>query len=80
VIVGILAKPIQPAVPGMVMQRQYPRLASGTSIDSQGHAQVQRDHRHAALIETHPLECAAEAYDRMMSGKAPLRVVLETGA
>jgi hypothetical protein len=35
VIVGILAKPIQPAVPGMVMQRQYPRLASGTSIDSQ---------------------------------------------
>jgi D-arabinose 1-dehydrogenase-like Zn-dependent alcohol dehydrogenase len=28
------------------------------------------------MIETHPLEKAAEAYARMMSGKAKFRVVL----
>jgi D-arabinose 1-dehydrogenase-like Zn-dependent alcohol dehydrogenase len=28
------------------------------------------------MIETYPLEKAAEAYDRMMSGKAQFRVVL----
>jgi alcohol dehydrogenase/propanol-preferring alcohol dehydrogenase len=28
------------------------------------------------LIETYPLERAAEAFDRMMSGKARFRVVL----
>jgi D-arabinose 1-dehydrogenase-like Zn-dependent alcohol dehydrogenase len=32
------------------------------------------------LIETYPLDKAPEAYDRMMSGKARFRVVLETGA
>ena len=29
-----------------------------------------------AMIETYPLAQAAEAYDRMMSGKARFRVVL----
>jgi D-arabinose 1-dehydrogenase-like Zn-dependent alcohol dehydrogenase len=29
-----------------------------------------------AMIETYPLEKAAEAYARMMSGKAEFRVVL----
>jgi D-arabinose 1-dehydrogenase-like Zn-dependent alcohol dehydrogenase len=28
------------------------------------------------MIETYPLEKAAEAYERMMSGKAEFRVVL----
>jgi D-arabinose 1-dehydrogenase-like Zn-dependent alcohol dehydrogenase len=31
------------------------------------------------MIETMPLERAAEAYDRMMSGKAHFRMVLLTG-
>jgi len=31
-------------------------------------------------IEKYPLDRAQEAYDRMMSGKARFRVVLETGA
>ena len=31
------------------------------------------------MIETFPLERAAEAYDRMMSGEARFRVVLEIG-
>jgi D-arabinose 1-dehydrogenase-like Zn-dependent alcohol dehydrogenase len=32
------------------------------------------------MIETYPLEKASEAFDRMMSGKARFRVVLQTGA
>jgi len=32
------------------------------------------------LIEKYPLDRAAEAYERMMSGKARFRVVIETGA
>jgi hypothetical protein len=32
------------------------------------------------LIETYPLDGAAEAFDRMMSGKTRFRVVLTTGA
>ena len=31
------------------------------------------------MIETYPLDHAAEAFDRMMSGKARFRVVLATG-
>jgi D-arabinose 1-dehydrogenase-like Zn-dependent alcohol dehydrogenase len=31
------------------------------------------------MIETYPLEKAAEAFDRMMSGKARFRVVLTIG-
>ena len=31
------------------------------------------------MIETFPLEQAAEAYDRMMSNKARFRVVITTG-
>jgi D-arabinose 1-dehydrogenase-like Zn-dependent alcohol dehydrogenase len=31
------------------------------------------------MIETTPLDCAAEAYERMMSGKARFRMVLTTG-
>jgi ABC-type nitrate/sulfonate/bicarbonate transport system ATPase subunit len=34
----------------------------------------------ATMIERFPLERAAEAYERMMSGGARFRVVLETGA
>jgi D-arabinose 1-dehydrogenase-like Zn-dependent alcohol dehydrogenase len=32
------------------------------------------------MVETYPLERAAEAFDHMMSGKARFRVVLTTGA
>jgi D-arabinose 1-dehydrogenase-like Zn-dependent alcohol dehydrogenase len=31
------------------------------------------------MIETYPLEKAAEGYERMMSGKAQFRVVLQVG-
>jgi D-arabinose 1-dehydrogenase-like Zn-dependent alcohol dehydrogenase len=53
---------------------------SGTSIDAQDtlafsiHADVR------SMNETYPLERAAEAFDRMMSGKARFRVVLTMGS
>ena len=48
-------------------------------IGNDRHAQVQRPDRCALHDEVYPLEKAAEAYDRMMSGKARFRVVLTTG-
>jgi D-arabinose 1-dehydrogenase-like Zn-dependent alcohol dehydrogenase len=67
VIVGIPAKPIQAAVPGMVMQRQSIHgWPSGTSIDSEDTLKFSEIAGVLPLIETYPLERAAEAYDRMM--------------
>jgi D-arabinose 1-dehydrogenase-like Zn-dependent alcohol dehydrogenase len=53
---------------------------SGTSIDAEDtlNFSAQRDVR--SMNEVYPLERAAEAYDRMMSGKARFRVVLTMGS
>jgi D-arabinose 1-dehydrogenase-like Zn-dependent alcohol dehydrogenase len=52
---------------------------SGTSIDSQDTLAFSVQSGVRAMNETYPLERAAEAYDRMVSGKARFRVVLMTG-
>jgi D-arabinose 1-dehydrogenase-like Zn-dependent alcohol dehydrogenase len=81
VIVGVPAKPVQAAVPGLVMQRQSIHgWPSGTSIDSEDTLKFSEISGALPLIEKYPLDRAAEAYERMMSGKARFRVVLETGA
>jgi D-arabinose 1-dehydrogenase-like Zn-dependent alcohol dehydrogenase len=81
VIVGVPAKPIKAAVPGMVMQRQSIHgWPSGTAIDSEDTLKFSEITGVLPLTERYPLERAAEAYARMMSGKARFRVVLETGA
>ena len=81
VIVGVPAKPIQAAVAGMVLQRQSIHgWPSGTSIDSEDTLKFSEMTGVLPLIEKYSLGRAAEAYDRMMSGKARFRVVLETGA
>jgi D-arabinose 1-dehydrogenase-like Zn-dependent alcohol dehydrogenase len=81
VIVGVPAKPIQAGVAGMVLQRQSIHgWPSGTSIDSEDTLKFSEITGVLPLIEKYPLERAAEAYERMMSGKARFRVVLETGA
>jgi D-arabinose 1-dehydrogenase-like Zn-dependent alcohol dehydrogenase len=78
VIVGVPAKPIQVSVPGLVMQRQSIHgWPSGTSIDSEDTLRFSEMSGIRPLIEKYPLEKAADAYDRMMSGKARFRVVLE---
>ena len=79
VILGIPTKPIQAAVTGMVLQRQSIQgWPSGTSIDSEDTLKFSEITGVRPLIEKFPLERAAEAYDRMMSGKARFRVVLES--
>jgi len=79
VILGIPAKPIQAAVTGMVLQRQSIQgWPSGTSIDSEDTLKFSEITGVLPLIEKFPLERTAEAYDRMMSGKARFRVVLES--
>ena len=81
VIVGVPAKPIQAGVVGLVLQREsilgWP---SGASIDSEDTLKFSEMTGVLPLIEKYPLDRAPEAYDRMMSGKARFRVVLETGA
>lgn len=52
---------------------------SGTSIDSQETLAFSNLEAVRAMTEVFPLERAAEAYDRMMSGNARFRVVLTTG-
>ena len=52
---------------------------SGTSIDSEDTLAFSVLAGVRAMIEEFPLERAAEAYERMMSGKARFRVVLRTG-
>jgi len=53
---------------------------SGTSIDSQDTLNFSATNDVHSMNEVFPLERAAEAYDRMMSGKARFRVVLNIGA
>jgi D-arabinose 1-dehydrogenase-like Zn-dependent alcohol dehydrogenase len=81
VILGVPPGPLQvPAIP-LVFQRQAVRgWPSGTAIDSEDTLKFSSLTGVLPLIEKYPLDRAAEAYDRMMSGKARFRVVLETGA
>jgi D-arabinose 1-dehydrogenase-like Zn-dependent alcohol dehydrogenase len=50
--------------------------SSGTPVDSQDTLEFAELTGVRPMIETYPLDRAAEAYDRMMSGKAQFRVVL----
>jgi D-arabinose 1-dehydrogenase-like Zn-dependent alcohol dehydrogenase len=50
---------------------------SGTSIDSQDTLEFSASNRVQSMNEIFPLERAADAYERMMSGKARFRVVLD---
>jgi D-arabinose 1-dehydrogenase-like Zn-dependent alcohol dehydrogenase len=52
---------------------------SGTSIDAQDTLAFSVQSGVRSMNEAYPLERAAEAYDRMASGKARFRVVLTTG-
>jgi D-arabinose 1-dehydrogenase-like Zn-dependent alcohol dehydrogenase len=54
--------------------------ASGTSGDSEDTLAFSALADVRPMVETLPLEQAAEAYERMMSGAARFRMVLTTGA
>jgi D-arabinose 1-dehydrogenase-like Zn-dependent alcohol dehydrogenase len=53
---------------------------SGTSIDSQDTLKFSAANGVQSMNEIYPLEKVADAYERMMSGKARFRVVLNVGA
>ena len=55
---------------------RYPNWPSGTSADSEDTLRFSALTGVAPMIETYPLTKAAEAYQRMLSGKARFRVVL----
>jgi len=56
------------------------RRVSGTSIDSEDTLAFSALADIRPMVETMPLERAADAYDRMMSGEARFRTVLTTGS
>lgn len=81
VLLGVSDKPIQAATIPLILQRQSIHgWPSGTAIDSEDTLKFSEMTSVLPLIEKYPLDRAPEAYERMMSGKARFRVVLETGA
>ena len=63
----------------LMARRSIEGWYSGTSIDSQDTLNFSAQSGVRSMNEVYPLEKAAEAYERMMSGKARFRVVLTTG-
>ncbi len=60
-------------------QRSVKGWYSGTAADSQDTLKFSVLAGVRSMNEVYPLERVAEAYDRMMSGKARFRVVLTMG-
>ena len=80
-IVGASMEPIE-IPPAMLIggSKSIAGHASGTSIDSEDTLRFSVLTGVRPMIETLPLERATEAYERMLSGAARLRMVLTTGA
>lgn len=80
-IVGASFEPVKVSPIQLIMGGQSVQgWASGASIDSEDTLKFSALSGVRPLIERYPLERAAEAYERMMSGGARFRVVIETGA
>ena len=80
VVVGISADPIEVSPAQLVRGRHALQgWPSGTAIDSQDTLAFSAHQGVRPIVETMPLERAAAAYERMMSGKARFRMVLTTG-
>jgi D-arabinose 1-dehydrogenase-like Zn-dependent alcohol dehydrogenase len=80
IIVGAAAEPLQVAgMPLLFGRRSIMGWPSGSSIDSQDTLSFSALSGVRPMTEVFPLERAAEAYERMMSGKARFRAVLTTG-
>ncbi len=80
VVLGAAAEPLE--VPTILLisgRRSVAGWPSGTSIDSQDTLAFCARTGVRSMNEVFPLERAADAYERMMSGKARFRVVLKTG-
>jgi D-arabinose 1-dehydrogenase-like Zn-dependent alcohol dehydrogenase len=81
IVLGAAHEPLE--VPPLLLisgRRSVAGWPSGSSIDSQDTMAFSAENGVRSMNELFPLERAAEAYERMMSGKARFRVVLTTGA
>jgi len=76
-VIGATADPIEVTPLQLIIgSRALQGWAAGTPADSEDTLHFAELTGVRAMIETYPLEKAAEAYARMMSGKAEFRVVL----
>jgi D-arabinose 1-dehydrogenase-like Zn-dependent alcohol dehydrogenase len=81
VILGVSMDPVKVSPVQLIMHRQsITGWASGVAADSEDTLKFSAMSGVHAMIERYPLEKTPEAYDRMMSGEARFRVVVETGA
>jgi D-arabinose 1-dehydrogenase-like Zn-dependent alcohol dehydrogenase len=80
IVIGVAEDPIEVDSTLLIMaRRSIVGWPSGTSIDIQDTLSFSVLTGVRPMTEVFPLERAAEAYERMMSGKARFRVVLTTG-
>ena len=78
IMVGVPEKPLAlNAMPMILGRRSVVGWPSGTGMDSEDTLNFSALTGIRPMVETYPLEKAAEAFDRMMSGKARFRVVLQ---
>jgi len=79
-VVGASAEPIEVAPAQIIMtRRSIQGWPSGTSIDSEDTLAFSALIGVRPMVETMPLERAAEAFERMVSGAARFRMVLAIG-
>ncbi|CAH2895305.1 MAG: Alcohol dehydrogenase (EC [uncultured Paraburkholderia sp.] len=80
IMVGLSEEPVEVPIAQFIMGRNSIQgWPSGTSADSQDTLAFSALSGVKPMIEEFPLERAAEAYERMMSGDARFRVVLKVG-
>ncbi len=81
VVLGAPADPLEVPAPSLIVgRRSIVGWPSGTSIDSEDTMAFSVLAGVRSMNEPFPLERAAEAYERMLSGRARFRAVLTTGS
>jgi D-arabinose 1-dehydrogenase-like Zn-dependent alcohol dehydrogenase len=80
IMIGVSEEPVEVPITQFIMGRHTLQgWPSGTAADSQETLAFSALSGVKPMIEEYPLSRAAEAYERMMSGKARFRVVLKPG-
>jgi D-arabinose 1-dehydrogenase-like Zn-dependent alcohol dehydrogenase len=80
IIVGVASEPLQvQSIPLIMGRRSITGWPAGRSIDSEDTMRFSALTGVRSMNEVFPLERAAEAYERMITGKARFRAVLTTG-
>jgi D-arabinose 1-dehydrogenase-like Zn-dependent alcohol dehydrogenase len=78
-VIGAPAEPLEASALTLLSgRRSVAGWYSGTSIDSEDTLSFSALTGVKAMTEVYPLERTAEAYERMISGKARFRVVITT--